>query len=130
MNNAMVYLCGPIDGRTDDECNNWRSSVKRIIGADRCLDPMRRDGRKRKGEAGAAAEIVEADKLDIMRADVVLVYYYQPSVGTSMEILFAWEQGKRVRLVNASGIPDHDLSFWLQYHCHIFSDLQSALRGL
>src|SRR5258707_4663776 len=39
---------------------------------------------------GIAAEIVENDKADIDKSDVLLVNYVKPSVGTSMEILWAW----------------------------------------
>ena len=61
--------------------------------------------------------IVEKDKTDIDSCDILLVNYVEPSVGTSMEILYAWERGKVVMLV---ALSDQDLSPWLLYHSHKF----------
>jgi nucleoside 2-deoxyribosyltransferase len=66
-------------------------------------------------EPGIAAEIVENDKIDIDASDVVLVMYDKPSIGTSMEILYAWERGKRIVIVCR---PETRLSPWLIYHSH------------
>src|SRR5262249_50278719 len=81
-----VYLCGPINGCTDAEAKDWRNAVKRHFPD--ALDPMRRDYRGK--EAESYREIVELDKRDVEAADVILVNYDKPSVGTSMEILWAW----------------------------------------
>ncbi|UNA00817.1 nucleoside 2-deoxyribosyltransferase [Edwardsiella phage vB_EpM_ZHS] len=126
-----LYLCGPIHGLSDAECNNWRQYVTRNWGEHAVLDPMRRDARGRMNQPGIATEIVEADKADILEASALLVYYAMPSVGTSMEILFAWEQHKPIVVVNASLQPKHELSLWLQYHATIIVDgLDPALRYL
>jgi nucleoside 2-deoxyribosyltransferase len=107
-----IYLCGPINGCTDEECNNWRSFVKaRWEGP--CLDPMRRDYRGKEDES--VREIVELDKIDVMNSDVILVSYDKPSVGTSMEILYAFERGKLVVVVSAVGAK---ISPWMRYHSH------------
>jgi nucleoside 2-deoxyribosyltransferase len=108
---AVVYLCGPINGCTDAECKDWRAYAKAQLAV--TLDPMARDYRGREMEPGIAAEIVENDKRDIDGSDVVLVNYVKPSVGTSMEILYAWERGKRIIVVCE---PDAVLSPWLTYH--------------
>ncbi len=107
-----VYLCGPINGRSDDDCRGWREEVKALLPD--CLDPMDRDYRGREMEPGVDREIVLNDKADIEQCDVLLVYYDKPSVGTSMEIFFAHTLGKRILLVNKSVSP---LSPWLTYHC-------------
>ena len=106
-----VYLCGPINGRSDDDCTVWREQAKTLLGADNCLDPMRRDYRGR--EQACVDEIVELDKVDVDGADFLLVYFDKPSVGTSMEVLYAWERGIPVIVVNQS---DRPLSPWLIYH--------------
>jgi nucleoside 2-deoxyribosyltransferase len=106
-----VYLCGPINGCTDAECKDWRAYAAARLR--KTLDPMARDYRGRELEPGIAAEIVENDKRDIESADVLLVNYVKPSVGTSMEILYAWERGKKIILVCE---PDAVLSPWLIYH--------------
>jgi nucleoside 2-deoxyribosyltransferase len=120
----LIYLCGPINGRSDDDCKTWRSAVSARF-AD-TLDPMRRDYRGK--EAESFREIVELDKIDVASCDVVLVYFDKPSVGTSMEMLYAWERGKRIVLVDRSAAP---LSPWLRYHSHaVFKSLDEAMEHL
>lgn len=107
-----IYLCGPINGRTDEDARGWRELVKdRWNGA--CLDPMRRDYRGRELEPGIAAEIVAGDIEDIQVCDAVLVFFDKPSVGTSMEVFYAHSIGKPVVVVDASDKP---LSPWLIHH--------------
>jgi nucleoside 2-deoxyribosyltransferase len=124
-----VYLCGPINGRADDDCKGWREYVKERIHD--CLDPMDRDYRGRELEPGIAKEIVENDKADILGCDAMIVYYDKPSVGTSMEILFARQaNGEEFRtiLVDKSDKP---LSPWLIYHCkEITKSLDEAIALL
>ncbi len=118
---TTVYLCGPINGCTDEECNNWRELAKASLKCD-TLDPMRRDYRGREDEC--VREIVELDKIDVTNSEVLLVSYDKPSVGTSMEILYAWEQGKMVITVAR---PDARISPWLRYHSHfIFNTFEEA----
>lgn len=124
-----VYLCGPINGRSDDDCKGWRDWVKERLP--NTCDPMDRDYRGRELEPGIAKEIVENDKADILGCDAMIVYYDKPSVGTSMEILFAYQaNGKDFRtiLVNKSATP---LSPWLLYHCpEICNSLEDAVAAL
>lgn len=129
-----IYLCGPINGRSDDDCKGWREYVKGNFGLSPFrgrvvfVDPMDRDYRGRELEPGIAAEIVENDKRDIESCDVLVVYYDKPSVGTSMEVLFAHQLGKRILLVDKSGKP---LSPWLLYHCkEVYGSLQEAVGAL
>lgn len=108
----VMYLCGPINGCTDEECRDWRETVKGIWPG-LTLDPMRRDYRG--FEETAVREIVEFDKIDVIASDVLLVNYDKPSVGTSMEILFAFERGKLIVVVAKE---ETRLSPWLIYHSH------------
>jgi nucleoside 2-deoxyribosyltransferase len=102
-------LCGPINGCTDSECKDWRAeALKRFPQA---INPMRRDYRGR--EAECVNEIVELDKVDIQESDALLVNYDKPSVGTSMEVFFAWTLGKTVVVVARAGSV---ISPWLRYH--------------
>lgn len=120
----VVYLCGPINGCTDDECMNWREEAKRRLK--NTIDPMERDYRGLESEC--VDEIVELDKQDIDNSDILLVNYVKPSVGTSMEILYAWERGKRIYVVAPKGVT---ISPWLAYHSHLifnrFEDFYSFL---
>lgn len=119
-----IYLCGPINGCTDEECKDWRERVKTFYP--RSIDPMKRDYRGR--EAESYREIVELDKRDVRRADVVLVNYSKPSVGTSMEVFFAWTIGTPVIVWCAS---DAVISPWLRYHSiAIVHSLDEALRKI
>lgn len=102
-----VYLCGPINGCTDSECNDWRGYAKANIA--KTTDPMKRDYRGK--EANSYREIVELDKRDVHNCDVVLANCPKPSVGTSMEILLAWQLGKVVVVV-----APEPMSPWLRYH--------------
>lgn len=107
-----LYLCGPINGCTDSECTNWREYVKTMWSGD-ILDPMRRDYRGKEDES--VNDIVLFDKIDITNSDALIVNYDKPSVGTSMEILYAFERGKVVVVVANSGAR---ISPWMRYHSH------------
>lgn len=127
-----VYLAGPINGCTDDEAKTWRDYVSlQLQQADlgiEVFDPMVRDYRGRELEPGIAALIVEQDKADIVGVDTVLVCFDKPSVGTAMEVLFAWQNTKCVIVVNLSG---KSISPWMLYHCDIVvSSLDEALELL
>jgi nucleoside 2-deoxyribosyltransferase len=106
---VRVYLCGPINGCTDDEATTWRKYFKGFLAG--CIDPMARDYRGR--ETDNYREIVDLDKRDIRNADIILVNYDKPSVGTSMEVFYAWTLGKPIVLWCRS---DANLSPWLRYH--------------
>lgn len=122
-----VYLCGPINGCTDEECKDWREAMKaRFPDA---IDPMRRDYRGR--EAGCYREIVDLDKIDVNRSDVILVNFDKPSVGTSMEVFHAWTRGIPVIVVCRA---DAVISPWLRYHStaivHSFDAAAAWIAGL
>lgn len=113
-----IYLCGPINGCTDDEATTWRDWFQETSLSDAVypnevewIDPMVRDYRG--GEVDNYREIVELDKRDIRSSNALVVMFTQPSVGTSMEIFFAWTIGIPVILIDESNKP---LSPWMRYH--------------
>ena len=117
-----IYLCGPINGCTDEECKDWREAAKKQFPD--TIDPMRRDYRGREREC--VNEIVELDKKDVDNSDVLLVNHPKPSVGTSMEVLYAWEHGKIIVVVVPKNSP---ISPWMEYHSHyIVSTFEAAYR--
>lgn len=119
MSEAVIYLCGPINGCTDAEANDWRSLVKSLLPEYECLDPMRRDYRGREHEDGIAAEIVNGDTQDVKACDVLLAFCPKPSVGTSMEILFGnYILGKAVLTIVPEGAP---LSPWLKHFSKVIT---------
>jgi hypothetical protein len=91
-----IYLCGPINGCTDAEANDWRELVKVRAPYFEYLNPMRRDYRGK--EAESVNEIVTLDKIDIANSDALLVNYDKPSVVVCR--------------------PDAVIGPWLRYHSH------------
>lgn len=121
--NPVIYLSGPIFGCTDTEARLWRNEV-RDMGVCYVLDPLRRDFRGHQKEH--MDEIVELDKIDIGKCDALLINYSKPSVGSSMEVLYAWERNKLVVVVCDN---DKAIGPWLRYHSHgIFPTIDEALR--
>lgn len=119
-----IYLCGPIAGCTDEECKDWREAAKKQFKD--TIDPMRRDYRGR--EDDCVDEIVELDKKDIDDSDALLVNHPKPSVGTSMEVLYAWERNKLIVVVVPKG---SSISPWMIYHStFIVETFEEAYRIL
>lgn len=123
-----IYLCGPINGRSDSDCRDWREQAKALWDGE-VLDPMRRDYRGRELEPGIDAQIVAGDIEDIQNSDAILVYTDKPSDGTAMEVFYAkHNRGKPVVLINARDKP---LSPWLTYHSDaIVTDVPTAIARL
>lgn len=123
-----VYLCGPINGRSDEDCVLWREQAKSLFAPHVIpIDPMLRDYRGR--EIEAIEDVVENDLKDIQESDALLVMFDRPSVGTSMEIRYAYaEWNIPVFVVDKSG---HPLSPWLLYHTtKVFTDLKRACQHI
>lgn len=124
----VLYLAGPIKDRSDEQCKEWRAMITASWTAFATLDPTRRMARGREHEQEVMERIVRQDKLDIDRCNAVLVYWDgTPSVGTSMEVLYAHQRGKPV-VVAAPGVEDpaSDLSLWLRYHS---TSIQPTFEG-
>lgn len=120
------YLAGPINGCTDSQAHDWRNEVTRLLGSENVLNPMARDYRGKEHEA--VKDIVENDKRDIDACDILLVWFTQPSVGTSMEILYAWERGKKIIIIDRQAKP---LSPWIVYHSHgVVKEISEILKVL
>ncbi len=110
-----VYLAGAINGCSDNEAKDWRSVAKDLMPYE-MVDPMSRDYRGREMDDGIAKDIVESDKADILTCHAVLVHYDKPSVGTAMEVLFAWENDLPVVIFCKEGTI---LSPWMIYHADV-----------
>jgi hypothetical protein len=121
----MIYLCGPINGRSDADCIDWRQTAKTLLSSVGTRDPMDRDYRGRELEEGIANQIVENDIADIKQCSGLLVMYDKPSVGTAMEVRMAKAEMRiPVYVVDISGKP---LSPWLIFHADkIFVSLDEA----
>ncbi len=83
-----IYLCGPIMDEVDGHAREWREQALQALRPNfTVLDPMRRNFKDR--EVDSANEIVEFDLQDVRDADIVLVNYNRPSIGTAMEVFYA-----------------------------------------
>lgn len=108
-----VYLAGPINGCTDEECKAWRAEARRMLEPIHAvIDPMDFDCRGREGDM--AADIIKHDLERLDEADLVLVNAERPSWGTAMELVYARQGGKPV--IAYVGLGNFDVSPWLQGH--------------
>jgi len=122
---VRVYLAGPIFQCRDAECINWRSEVKEKLQGFEVVDPMTRDYRGITDQN--YEEIINGDKKQIEQCDILLVNLIKPSVGTAMEILFAWERDKHVIVIS----HEKENSPWILYHSHrIFPSLKQAINHI
>ncbi len=129
MSMKTVYLSGPIMDEHLGAAREWRDSAKHLLRKHfRLLDPMRRDFKDR--EVDSANEIVEFDLQDIREADIILVNYNKPSIGTSMEVFYAaHDLGKFV--ISFSPFDFQNCSPWMvRYSTKILPDLEAACRYL
>ena len=126
----IAYLAGPIRDCTDNEAMDWREEVRdRLEDAGWvALSPMRRDYRGHSDITEVVNEIVVLDKHDIDVCECLLVYFddNRPSVGTSMEIIYAFEREKPIFVV--ANQPRERLSPWLIYHTtKFFNSFEEAV---
>lgn len=124
-NLKTIYLSGPIMDEHAGAAREWRECAKSLLaGRYRLLDPMRRKFVDR--EVDSANEIVEFDLLDVRNADIILVNYSRPSIGTSMEVFYASHVlGKFV--VAFSPYEYWECSPWMVRYCtKILGSLEEA----
>lgn len=112
-----VYLCGPINGCTDAEANDWREAVK--VHFPDAINPMRRDYRGEEDES--VNEITDLDELDLRRCDVVVRNYTKPSDGSSFEQCIARRELGIPVVVWAA--PGANISPWVRRYatCIVYS---------
>lgn len=122
-----IYLSGPIMDENMGYAREWRVEAGRLFdGKFRLLDPMRRKFVDR--QVDSANEIVEFDLQDVREADILLVNYNKPSIGTSMEVFYAAHNlGKFV--VAFSPFEYKDCSPWMARYCtKIVPSLEEAVK--
>ena len=122
-----IYLCGPIMDEAEGTAREWRQIAHEGLGRRfLMLDPMRRNFKDR--EVDSANEIVEFDLQDVRDADIILVNYNKPSIGTSMEVFFAsHDLGKFV--VGFSPFEFKECNPWMVKFCtKITPSLEDAIE--
>ncbi len=120
-----IYLSGPIMDEHTGVAREWRECAKGLLGGSfQLLDPMRRKFVDR--QVDSANEIVEFDLQDVRDADIVLVNYSKPSIGTSMEVFYAAHDLGRF-VVAFSDLEFKDCSPWMARYCtKILPSLEEA----
>ena len=110
-----IYLYGPIMDEHEGHARAWREGAKRDLSRDfLLLDPMRRNFKDR--EVDSANEIVDFDLQDVREADILLVNYSKPSIGTAMEVFYASHELGRF-VVAFSPFTFKDCSPWMVRYC-------------
>jgi len=120
---TVGYLGGAIMHCNDTEVHDWRKQLQNPFlysghSIMKWNDPAKRDYRNFQGEHKTypsipTNEIVNLDKRDILESDIFICRYIKPSVGTSMEVMFAWLHN--IPVIVWADI-ELELSPWLIYH--------------
>lgn len=120
-----IYLCGPIMDESTGVAREWRKVIVQKLGKSFILlDPMRRNFKDH--EVDSANEIVEFDLQDIRNADILLVNYSKPSIGTAMEVFYA-ANNLRKFVVAFSPFDFKNSSPWMVRYCtRILPSLDAA----
>ena len=87
MEKKNIYLCGAINGCSDEECKTWREQTRLLLSNQNCIDPMRNDYRGIENQN--VCRIIDQDKADIDNSEIVLVMIDKPSFGVAMEIMLS-----------------------------------------
>ena len=135
-----VYLAGPMTGLTLEEAEKWRRfAASRLVSDYTCFSPLRgKNFLRTRGEmlpdgpaeAYGDQGIFRRDRWDVRRCGVVLAYLAgakQVSIGTVMELAWAWALGKYVIVVMEKGNP-HDHAFVRQAASVVFGTLTEAVQ--
>jgi len=106
----VIYLAGPMHNCNNSQMNNWRQKAKNYFkdyDYVKFLDPVEKEEINMKGA-------VEGDKEMIKKSTVVIANCWKFSVGTMMEIIYAWENGIPVYVISKKkGIREN---WWMIYH--------------
>ena len=137
-----VYLAGPV-GYSSDNGTGWREEIENDYGDQFTFrNPLAKynipadnlslvegvsDPNNKK--TVGVDEIVKGDKQLLEGSDAVLVGY-EPvrSIGTPMEVMWAYERGHPIALWPIEGTWMSELSPWYRYHIDHFGSLASCLQ--
>lgn len=146
---GTVYLSGPISGLTYNKARyDWRETFANGIEPGiTVLSPMRHEGYMSEIKTVIEADtgkypkhyfadakiIVEKDKLDIKRSDVVVVNLLgaqRVSIGTMVEIGMAFEAGKTIVLVMEDNGNVHEHPFVTQPAALRLNNIDDAIDAV
>ena len=112
-----VFLSGPMNGIDREDAQNWRRKVSDLLKNHfKTVTPYR--GSEKVETFPNPKGAVIRDKSDILNSDLILVndtYKDASMIGTSMEVLFAYEHNKPIIVFGLA----HNKDYWLDYHSTI-----------
>lgn len=143
---GTVYLSGPITGLGYQEARyGWRRDVQAALWGESItvLSPMRHEAHLAEMSTidthypdhffSKAKVIVEKDRLDIKRSDIMLVNVLgaqRVSIGTVSEIAMAYEQGKQTILVMEDSGNPHEHPFVTELVSLRLNNLDDAVAAI
>lgn len=122
-----VYCAGPMAGLTYDQSEDWRDRVREMFPPEIvCYSPLRgKQALRSLGKIGVGAYdtkehplasdrgILRRDYYDVISCDLLfcsLLGATKASIGTAMELAWAWAHDKPIVLVDTPGSPhDHPM---------------------
>ncbi len=124
----MIYLAGPIKNVADNG-RIWRNDVKLQYLNKEFYDPLTHlDATEQDIDSET---IVKCDKGGINQSDAVLVGYEAvESVGTPMEVMYAYERDLPIALWVRDDTKVADLSDWYRFHTFPTQHLEQAVDYL
>ena len=138
-----VYLAGPVQAK-DDGGASWRETVKQQFSDGyKFRDPLDKYNvpvedltvvatETDDPNAVSVPEIVEGDKDLLQQSDAVLVGYDRVrSIGTPMEVMWAYERDYPIAVWIRDETPVIDMSPWYRYHADVLvPEAITALENL
>lgn len=112
-----VFLSGPIRGVSRDISLGWRNKIVNLLETDFIVIHALR-GREIIETLPDPRLAIIRDKNDIDESNVLIVNDSFPDasmIGTSMEVIYAFERGKIIIIFGNA----HEKDYWLNYHSHI-----------
>jgi nucleoside 2-deoxyribosyltransferase len=124
----MIYLAGPIKEAADNGAI-WRNTLKVNHLDKQFYDPLAHlDATTQDVDSET---VVKADKAGLNECDGVLVGYRDvQSVGTPMEVMYAYERDLPIALWVRDDTKIAGLSDWYRYHTFPTQDVDQALDYL
>lgn len=143
----MVYLSGPISGKSFEEATDWRKevSIELHIAGFRVRDPLRgksfstmshqkkinpKEYNASNNPTLSDKALKNRDKLDVLSSDIVLANFMeasQVSIGTVFELAWAEDHNKLVIVALPKKDTLHDHPF-IRESAVIFHSLEDAVR--
>ena len=109
-------MSGPIRGIPREQSLEWRTRATELLREFTVIHSLR--NRESKETLPDPRLAIIRDKNDIDSSDIVLVndeFEGASMIGTSMEVIYAFERDKVV-VIFGNG---HEKDYWLNYHSHV-----------